>query len=254
MTCPTRRQASQFYVREIVEIGLVSYRCENGNIFFNLSRIERALREAQGKAELLCFGEAFLQGFDSLCWGYEIDRAMAEELSSETIRQLCRLTVQYGIALLVGYFEKKRECVYSSCAVLAHGAIVHNYGRISGGWKERSKTDYRYCEGLRRDNSGFMERRCCCPSAETYGSIPERFKTEHLLIWPVYVNFTPTEGENGVLNAYAAQASLAAQDALMINPIDTEPCNHGGSFRFQHEVLTDRILFDEEGILIVDVG
>ena len=45
-----------------MKIGLVSYRSENKNIPFNLMQIERALKEAQGQAELLCFGEAFLQG------------------------------------------------------------------------------------------------------------------------------------------------------------------------------------------------
>ena len=47
-----------------MRIGLVSYRCENKNIAFNISQIEKAFREAKGKADLLCFGEAFLQGFD----------------------------------------------------------------------------------------------------------------------------------------------------------------------------------------------
>ena len=53
-----------------MKIGLASYRCENKNIEFNISRIERAMRKVQGKADLLCFGEAFLQGFDSLSLRY----------------------------------------------------------------------------------------------------------------------------------------------------------------------------------------
>ena len=60
-----------------MNIGLASYRCENKNIEFNINQMERAMREAQGKVVLLCFGEAFLQGFDSLCWDYEIDKNTA---------------------------------------------------------------------------------------------------------------------------------------------------------------------------------
>ena len=60
-----------------MKIGLASYRCENRNTRFNISQIGRAMKEARGKADLLCFGEAFLQGFDSLCWNYETDQAMA---------------------------------------------------------------------------------------------------------------------------------------------------------------------------------
>ena len=236
-----------------MRIGLVSYRCENGNTSFNLSQIERALREAQGKVELLCFGEAFLQGFDSLCWDYEIDKAMAVELSSERFRWMCRLTVRYGIALLVGYYEKERERIYSSCAVLADGEIVHNYRRISEGWKERTKADAHYCEGTETGEFLLSGKKMMIALCGDLWEYPERFQTEHLLIWPVYVNFTPTAWENGLLNAYAAQASRAAPDTLLVNPLDTEPVNPGGAFRFQHGLVTERIPFDREQILIVDV-
>ena len=50
---------------------------------------------------------------------------------------------------------------------------------------------------------------------------------------------------------YAEQAALAAEDTLMINPLDRDPENHGGSFRFQKGKLTERTPFDEESILIV---
>ena len=92
-----------------MRIGLVSYRCENRDIPFNMSQIERAFREAEGKADLLCFGEAFLQGFDSLCWNYETDRQMAVEQTSEVISRLRRLTTEYGTALMTGYIEKDGE-------------------------------------------------------------------------------------------------------------------------------------------------
>ena len=73
-----------------MKIGLVSYRCENRNVAFNMSQIERAMQEAAGKVDLLCFGEAFLQGFDSLCWKYEIDKEMAVFLGSETMERYSR--------------------------------------------------------------------------------------------------------------------------------------------------------------------
>ena len=82
---------------------------------------------------------------------------------------------------------------------------------------------------------------------------PDRFRTEHLLIWPVYVNYPREEWENGVLDEYAAQAALTADDTLMINPIDHDPVNHGGSFLFHDGQTIDRIPFDEEGILFVDI-
>ena len=82
---------------------------------------------------------------------------------------------------------------------------------------------------------------------------PDRFRTEQLLIWPVYVNYTPEEWNDGVLDEYASQAALAASDTLMINPIDNDPVNHGGSFRFKNGQVIAKIPFDREDILFVDV-
>ena len=236
-----------------MRIGLVSYRCENKNIAFNISQIEKAFREAKGKADLLCFGEAFLQGFDSLCWNYESDRHMAVEHTSEIINRLRRLTAEYGIALMTGYIEKDREHLYSSCIVLADGRIVHNYRRISKGWKEFSITDDHYCEG---NETGEFELNGIKIMPALCGDLwdfPERFRTEHLLIWPVYVDFSTEEWENGEIDEYAVQAALAAEDTLMVNPLDRDPENHGGAFRFRKGKLAERTPFDEERILIVRV-
>ena len=234
-----------------MRIGLVSYRCENRNIGFNISQIEKAFREVKGKADLLCFGEAFLQGFDSLCWDYETDRHMAVEQTSEIINRLRRLTSKYGTALMTGYIEKDGESLYSSCIVLAEGEIVHNYRRITKGWKEYWKTDDHYCEGTETGEFELNGMKIMPALCGDLWDCPERFKTEHLLIWPVYVNFSTEEWENGMIDEYAEQAALAAEDTLMINPMDRDPENHGGSFRFLKGKPAERTPFDEEGILIV---
>ena len=82
---------------------------------------------------------------------------------------------------------------------------------------------------------------------------PDRFRTEHLLLWPVYVNYTVEEWNSGALDEYAAQSLLAADDVLMVNPIDSKPENHGGAFYFHNGKTVARIPFDQEGILIVDI-
>ena len=82
---------------------------------------------------------------------------------------------------------------------------------------------------------------------------PERFKTGDLLIWPVYVNYPVGEWNGGTLEEYARQAALAADDVLMVNPIDFGPVNHGGAFRFKNGRIAAGIPFDKEDILFVDV-
>lgn len=236
-----------------MRIGLVSFMCRNKDIQFNMMQIERAMQQAEGKADLLCFGEAFLQGFDSLSWNYESDKNMALELKSEQIRQLRDWTLKYKMAILTGYIEREQDKLYSSCVVLDEGAIVHNYRRISKGWKEYSKTDEHYCEGSEARAFQLRDLKIMPAICGDLWDYPEKFKTEHLLIWPVYVNFSPAEWEQGELQEYATQASAAASDVLMINSIDSEPRNYGGSFHFQNGRLIERLPFDTEGILIVNM-
>ncbi len=219
-----------------------------------MSQIELAMKRSMGKADLLCFSEAFLQGFDSLCWNYETDQTTAREVSSETFQQLKRWTVQYGIALLVGYIEKDQEKLYSSCAVISDGELIHNYRRISKGWKEYSVTDDHYCEGTETGtfqlNGIPMDLALCGDLWE----FPEKFRTGNLLIWPVYVNYTLEEWNSGALDEYAARAASVSDRVLMINPVGIDPVNHGGSFFFQAGKTAAGIPFDTEDILIVDIS
>ncbi len=236
-----------------MRIGLVSYRCENRNTAFNMSQIERAMKCSAGQVDLLCFGEAFLQGFDALSWDYETDRSIALELSSETMGQLRAWTIQYGISLLTGYLEKDGDTLYSSCAAVSGGRIVHNYRRISKGWKEFSRTDGHYREGNETGAFQLHGQEITVALCGDLWEAPERFRTEHLLIWPVYVNFTVDEWNAGMLDEYAAQAALAADDVLLVNPLDRNPVNHGGAFHFHGGRTVAGIPFDQEGILVVEI-
>ena len=60
-----------------MRIGLASYQSKNRDTLFNMNQIEKVMKDYQGKVDLVCFGEAFLQGFDSLSWKYDIDKDIA---------------------------------------------------------------------------------------------------------------------------------------------------------------------------------
>ena len=236
-----------------MRIGLASYRCENRNVGFNLRQIGRAMRQCAGKADLICFGEAFLQGFDALCWDYEKDREIALEQSSEPFDRLLGWTAEYGLSLATGYIERDRDALYSSFAVLSQGRAVHNYRRISQGWKEYGRTDGHYREGTDTLAFRLHGREMAVALCGDLWEFPERFRTAPLLLWPVYVNYPVEEWNGGALCEYAAQAALAASDVLMVNPLDGNPVNHGGAFHFRGGQVVASIPFDEEGILIADI-
>lgn len=235
-----------------MRIGLASYECRNNDLPFNVSQMERAMKAVEGSVSLLCFGEAFLQGFDALSWSYEKDREIAVAADSPVMDRLCGMTKRYGVDLLFGYLERREDGIFSSCAVLAEGRLLHNYRRISRGWKEYTITDGHYREGL--DTGGFLYRGCSARIAlcGDMWDFPQRFRTGGLLIWPVYVNFTLDDWKRYEAE-YAEQARLAARRTLMVNSISREPASHGGAFYFVDGKTEKRLPFDVEDILIVEL-
>lgn len=236
-----------------MRIGLAAYRCENGNIEFNLSQIEKALGAARGRVDLIVFGESFVQGFDSLSWNYEIDIEAALTHSSPVFGRLRELSSEYGTAIAVGYFERGGENIYSSCAVISEGEIVANHRRVSPGWKITDFFDPRYREG--KDARGFdlCGRHFSLALCGDLWDCPELFKTEGTLIWPVFLSYGLEDWKDWALEEYAEHAAGLSGEALIVNPIDPETDTHGGAFLMRGGVIEKALPFDEEGVLIVEL-
>ena len=235
-----------------MRIAAAAYRFKNRDIEFNLSQIEKALSECRGKADLLCFGESFLQGFDSLDWIYETDKNMAITQDSKVMQRLCTLTVQYQTDLLFGYIERENDKIYSSCAVIVQGKLIHNYRRISENWKEYSRTDHHYCEGNSTEEFVYQGRKVMIALCGDLWLYPERFRTEDLLIWPIYVNFDREEWKT-YEQEYADQALQACIKTVMINSITEDPASCGNAFYFLNGKIKDKLNYDTEDILLVEM-
>lgn len=235
-----------------MKIGLVSYEFRNNDLAFNVSQIEKAMASSQGEADLLCFGECFLQGFDSLAWDYGHDRQVAVANDSPVFQKLCSMTLQYGVDLLFGYMETCGDNIYSSCALLEKGAATHNYRRISGGWKERKLSDGHYKEGTHTAAFSYRGQVLMPALCGDMWDFPEKFKTDGILIWLVYVDFTLQEWQV-YEPEYAKQAFLAADRTFMVNSISKKPESHGGAFIFAHGKTEKKLPYGLEDIMIVEV-
>lgn len=234
-----------------MKIGLAPFEFKNNDIEFNMSQIEKALEKSE-KVDILCFGETFLQGFDSLNWDYENDKEVAVTQDNARFEKLKELSLMYETALLFGYIEKENETLYSSCAVIARGSVIYNYRRISRGWKEFDITDEHYQEGTEVGFFSFKGHDVTIALCGDMWDMPERFKTEDVLIWPVYVNFSLEEWKQYKVE-YAEQANFAARRVLMINSISKNPDSHGGAFYFKDGAIEAQMEFDREKILVVEV-
>lgn len=235
-----------------MKIGLAVYQFINNDISFNVSQIEKAMAAARGKVQLLCFGETFLQGFDAMNWDYAHDREVAVTQDSKIIRTLRGMTLRYGVDLLFGYLEREDERLYSSCMVIEKGEILHNYRRISKGWKYYWVTDGHYCEGDAPSDFVYQGKKFRIALCGDLWDYPERFQTEGILLWPVYVNFSLPDWQR-YEQEYAQQAALAASQTLLINSITKEPEAIGGAFCYEKGQITARLPYHTEGILSVQV-
>lgn len=237
-----------------MKIALASARIVNRDISYNLSQMEYCIADAQQKgAELVCFGETFLQGFDSLSWRFENDQAMAISTDSNVFAEICHMSIKHGIDVLFGYVELNGGSLYSSCALISNGKLHHNYRRISKGWKEYTKTDEHYREGDTVEVFYYKGKKCVIGLCGDLWDYPERFDLgEDLLFWPVYTSWTVQEWENSAKTEYAEQANKCCPNALYINSI-CECDALGGAAFFKKGTVRKELPINNEGLLFVEV-
>lgn len=234
-----------------MRIALAAYEFRNGDIDFNLKNMERAIEAAIEKADIVVFGESFLQGFDALCWDFEKDKTIAITKNGETMRRVERMSRDHNIDLIFGYFELDGERIYSSCAVIEGGRLAHNYRRISVGWREPN-TDGHYQEGEETCEFDYRDQKLMLALCGDMWDMPKRFKTDGVLVWPIYVIF-PLDEWRKMEHEYAEQTLLAAGSALLVNPISHDPDSIGGAFFFENGRTAQKLEFGEEGLLFVEL-
>lgn len=237
-----------------MKIALACARTIDRDIPHNLSQIKRFMTEAKANnAELVCFGEAFLQGFNALSWRYEEDRTIALSVTSPEFAQIKAWTREIGIDALFGYNELDGETLYSSCTLISGGEILHHYRRVSRGWKEYDKTDEHYREGTKVEPFAYRGKQCVIALCGDLWDAPERFALgEDLLFWSVYVSYDRDEWENSAKLEYAQQASLCCENVLYINSIcDGDAI--GGAIHFADGKIKKELPVFSERLLYVDV-
>lgn len=137
--------------------------------------------------------------------------------------------------------------------MISDGEIIHNYRRISRGWKEYARTDEHYKEGSYVEAFDYRNKKCVIGLCGDIWDHPERFAIgEDILFWPVYVCWTEAEWENGGKVEYAEQASLCCENTLYDNSV----CNgdaFGGAAHFFGGKVQKELPILNEGLLYVTV-
>ena len=112
-----------------MNIGLASVKFINNDIDFNLNNCIKFIQKAKERnVDLVIFGEAFLQGFESLVWKPEIDLAIGIKRQSKIMSILRSCCKEENIAIGIGYIERDDNKLYSSYLIIdSNGNDVINY-------------------------------------------------------------------------------------------------------------------------------
>lgn len=239
---------------EDIRIALASKPAYDGETTRNMTTLLDTMTEAaRAGAGLVCFGEAFLQGFDGLCWDWAIDKDRAVTRDAPEILRIRDTSAILGVDVLFGYIEREGEALYSSCMLVERGQIRHNYRRISKGWKEYTRTDGHYREGDAPRLFDYRGRRCAIALCGDLWDAPEKFRLgTDVLFWPVYCSYAREDWLGGTLDEYARQCAPHAPLTLMINSI-TPGDSVGGCAAFRAGQIDTLLEPGTEGLLLLDL-
>ena len=229
-----------------MNIALAAVGFKNGDIKYNKEKISKIISECNDKADLIVFGETFLQGFDALSWNYEKDKSIAIELESPIIEDIRKMAKEKCTAICFGLVEKDKDSLYSSQLTIgANGDIVDVFRRVSDGWKE-SCADAHYKEGDSFHTFEYLNTKisiglCGDLWDEEYASHMKALDAD-IVIWPVYTDFNFDEWNSAVKYEYAEQAAKCGNKVLYVNSVCLD--------RDEYEIARGGAAFFEEGKII----
>lgn len=240
-----------------MKIALCSALFDNSSIENNKKKIIDCVNSLSDDIDLVCFGEAFLQGFDSLIWNFENDKSIAISLDSYHIQELSQVAKENSIAIAFGYLELDGDKIFSSyCIISSIGEIMYNFRRISEGWKIEN-TDFHYCEGEQFDvfkinNASFTVGLC---GDFWYPENCEKVQSLNtdIVLWPVFTDYSLKEWESAKYE-YEEQSKSIGKNVLFINSLsNTKSISNGGAIYFKNGKIKKELLPGKEDILIVDI-
>lgn len=245
-----------------MKIALASSPVVTKDIPHNVLSFLQAMEHCRGKADLVLFGESSLQGFECLSWDYETDCHMAVSQDDPRIMQIRDGAKRNRIAVSFGYIEKVHDVLFSSQMVIdPTGMVIHNYHRVSVGWKEYWHTDDHYREGKHFEAFSYAGKRFAiglCGDLWTEGR-PEEMRTLNpdIVLWPVWCDYASQDWNEKVKYAYAQQAALCGDRVLLVNPFcadtDVTDAATGGAIYFNRGSIVKELPAGESGILIVNI-
>jgi len=230
----------------------------NGNIAYNKAVFADTLRKCAGRADVVLFGEAFLQGFSGINFVARHDTAVSISREDRIIHEICSMAKEYAIAVSFGFIEKDCGTFFSSQMTIDQsGQIIDLYRRVSPGWKEPfAGREYR--EGSEFHTFDFLGKKVAvglCGDLWYEENIPRLNALKPDMVWwPVYTDYSASEWNSTAKLEYAEQAGKINAPVFYVNSVcldDPQNCESamGGAVLFEKGLIKGELPAGKEGIL-----
>lgn len=233
----------------------------NENIKHNKNTIIRTIQKYSCVADIIIFGEAFLQGFYGPTFDVEHDKQLAITQDSNIIDEICCVAKEYATAVSFGFIEKENGFFYSSqITVDANGKVIDLFRRVSPGWKELF-ADNHYREGSGFHTFFFQGKKISIGLCGDLWFDENILEVKHLspdiVFWPVYTDFNCNDWNERIKYEYAEQAKKFCEKVLYVNSLckdkDEENIAKGGSALFINGHIIKEIAAGKEDVLLVEI-
>jgi len=244
-----------------MRIALASAPVATSDIEHNVAVIISTINSFGEKVDVVVFGESVLQGFDCMCWNYDKDIDTAVTVNDSCILEISDAAMNAGVAACFGYIEKLNDKFFSSQVFIgADGEVVHNFHRVSVGWKESFADDH-YLEGERFELFSYGGKRFAiglCGDLWTDGRAEEmKALNADIVLWPVWCDYNAELWNSKVKYEYADQAAKCGDNVLLVNPYCVDKCENdcaaGGAVQFRNGVICSESPSGSAGVLLVEV-
>lgn len=233
----------------------------NENIQHNKQVIIDTLIKCSKEADIVVFGEAFLQGFYAATFDIEHDKKIAIGQNDPIIKEICNTAKTHNIAVSFGFIEKSGDCFYSSQITIgANGEIIDMYRRVSPGWKLPDAGE-KHLEGDGFHIFSYLGRTIAvglCGDLRFDENISEINELHpDVVFWPVYTDFNYNEWNKSTKYEYAEQAGKLGGKILYVNSVcldkDEEEIARGGAVLFIDGAIDKEVPSGKEEILFIEV-
>lgn len=227
----------------------------HGEVESQVSQIDDYLSDFLS-VDLLCMGNAYLMGEHKLTGDYDQDLKLALNINSKEILLLRDVAKKRRTGLGFGFLECDDEgIIYNSYVIIdGGGRVVFVQRSKSDAWKPVD--DPRYGDGK---GYTMINYRGLTFVVASYGDLEYMDNILTLngmnpdaVLWPISLEYNPTEWRNEGLNDLATQLSILKPHILLVNTYSEEQgFPSGGAYLFHEGNVKKELPLGNSGILIV---